>query len=52
VLSEQEEKQLIAEVSQSIKRCAGTQPAGWLGPYLAQSALGQPPPASLSFHTA
>ena len=36
-LSEQEEKQLIAEATQSIKRCAGLQPDGWLGPYLAQS---------------
>ena len=38
-LSEQEEKQLIAEASQSIMRCTGKQPAGWLGPYLAQSAV-------------
>jgi allantoinase len=38
-LSEQEEKQLIAEATQSIKRCTGMQPAGWLGPYLAQSAV-------------
>ena len=38
-LSEQEEKQLIAEATQSIKRYAGMQPDGWLGPYLAQSAV-------------
>ena len=39
VLSEQEEKQLIAEATQSMKRYTGMQPAGWLGPYLAQSAV-------------
>jgi hypothetical protein len=31
-LSEQEEKRLIAEASEGIKRCTGSQPAGWLGP--------------------
>jgi allantoinase len=39
VLSEQQEKQLINEATQSMKRYTGMQPAGWLGPYLAQSAV-------------
>ena len=38
-LGEREEKQLIAEATQSIKRYTGVQPHGWLGPYLAQSAV-------------
>jgi allantoinase len=39
VLSENEEKQLIAEVTESIKRYAGQQPAGWMGPYFAQTPV-------------
>jgi allantoinase len=39
VLSEQEEKQLIVESTQQIKRYSGKQPDGWMGPYLAQSAV-------------
>jgi len=38
-LNEQEEKQLIAEATESIKRCTGVEPRGWLGPYLAQSVV-------------
>jgi allantoinase len=39
VLSEQEEKQLIVESTQQIKSYSGKQPDGWMGPYLAQSAV-------------
>lgn len=39
VLSEDEERQLIDEATQSLKRYTGHQPAGWMGPYLAQSPV-------------
>ena len=39
VLNEQEEKQLIDEATQQIKRFAGEQPVGWMGPYLAQTPV-------------
>jgi allantoinase len=39
VLSEAEEAELIGETTEAIKRHTGTQPAGWMGPYLAQSAV-------------
>jgi allantoinase len=39
VLSEDEEKQLIEETTQALKRYTGRQPAGWMGPYLAQSPV-------------
>ena len=39
VLSEEEEKQLIVEATESIKRYSGSQPGGWMGPYLAQSPV-------------
>jgi allantoinase len=38
-LSENEEKQLIAETTESITRYSGQQPAGWMGPYFAQSPV-------------
>jgi allantoinase len=39
VLPENEEAKLIAETTSAIKRHTGVQPAGWMGPYLAQSAV-------------
>jgi peptidoglycan/xylan/chitin deacetylase (PgdA/CDA1 family) len=39
VLSEEEEKKLIDEATQALRRYTGHQPAGWLGPYLAQSSV-------------
>jgi len=39
VLSEAEEKQLIDETTEAVKRYAGHQPDGWMGPYLAQSTV-------------
>src|SRR5262249_6592865 len=39
VLPEHEEKQLISETTQSIRKYAGIQPDGWMGPYLAQLAV-------------
>jgi peptidoglycan/xylan/chitin deacetylase (PgdA/CDA1 family) len=39
VLNEQEEKQLIGEATERIKRFTGEQPVGWMGPYLAQTAV-------------
>jgi allantoinase len=39
VLPEAEEAQLIAETTQGIVRHFGEPPQGWLGPYLAQSAV-------------
>ncbi len=38
-LSEQEEKQLIAQATQSIMRYTGKQPDGWMGSYLAHSPV-------------
>ncbi|WP_104018542.1 polysaccharide deacetylase family protein [Roseovarius nitratireducens] len=39
VLPEAEERRLIAEATEAITRHAGRAPEGWLGPYLAQSAV-------------
>jgi allantoinase len=39
VLVEREEAALIGEATNAIKERTGQQPAGWLGPYLAQSAV-------------
>ena len=39
VLSEVEEARLISESTQGVIRHFGTPPAGWLGPYLAQSPV-------------
>ncbi|NQW10973.1 MAG: polysaccharide deacetylase family protein [Alphaproteobacteria bacterium] len=39
VLSEQDEARLIAECTESLTRHMGTQPRGWLGPYLAQTPV-------------
>lgn len=39
VLDEDEERQLIADATATIKANTGRQPAGWLGPYLAQSRV-------------
>jgi peptidoglycan/xylan/chitin deacetylase (PgdA/CDA1 family) len=39
VLDETEEMQLIVDATASLKKHAGVQPRGWLGPYLAQSAV-------------
>jgi allantoinase len=39
VLGEDEERQLIGETTQALKQYTGHQPAGWLGPYLAQSPV-------------
>jgi peptidoglycan/xylan/chitin deacetylase (PgdA/CDA1 family) len=39
VLGEDEERQLIAEATEALRRYCGVQPGGWLGPYLAQSPV-------------
>jgi peptidoglycan/xylan/chitin deacetylase (PgdA/CDA1 family) len=39
VLGEEEERQLIEEATQALKRYTGQQRAGWMGPYLAQSPV-------------
>jgi len=39
VLSEDEERQLIADATDTLKAHTGVPPAGWLGPYLAQSPV-------------
>ena len=39
VLPEPEERQLIDQATQRIQRFAGEQPVGWMGPYLAQTAV-------------
>ncbi|MBS9721807.1 polysaccharide deacetylase family protein [Tianweitania sp. BSSL-BM11] len=39
VLSENEERQLIAEATEEITSLAGYQPKGWMGPYFAQSEV-------------
>lgn len=38
-LPEAEERRLIVEATDAIKRYTGKQPAGWLGPYLAQTGV-------------
>ncbi|MEW5421129.1 polysaccharide deacetylase family protein [Amorphus sp. 3PC139-8] len=37
VFGEDEERRMIAEATEAIRRFAGTPPKGWLGPYLAQT---------------
>jgi allantoinase len=39
VLPEKEEAKLIAETTSTFKRNTGVQPAGWMGPYLAQTPV-------------
>ena len=39
VLSEEEERHLIAEATATLKAHSGVQPGGWLGPYFAQSPV-------------
>lgn len=39
VLGEEEERALIAESTRAIRDFTGKQPAGWLGPYLAQTEV-------------
>lgn len=39
VLSEEDERRLIAEATDAITRYTGTAPEGWLGPYLAQTGV-------------
>jgi allantoinase len=39
VLNEEEERQLIVQSTEQIKRYVGRQPDGWMGPYLAQSPV-------------
>jgi peptidoglycan/xylan/chitin deacetylase (PgdA/CDA1 family) len=38
-MSEEEERQLIADATDTIERHTGTRPAGWLGPWVSESAV-------------